>query len=336
MVRRSFSLTLIWGCIKLLKQIELSIIIPVYNSANIFPELYKRLTDVLEKSVPNFEIIAVLDGCKDQSFEVISKFCNVDKRVKLVELSRNFGHQAAVSAGLHAASGNLVIVMDDDLEDPPEVLPQLIAKLNEGFDVVYGIRRQRKRSLVHRLLYKIYYRLLNLLVDIKMPCDVGDFCVMKNKIVRIVNAMPERNMYLRGLRSWSGFKQTGVEYERKDRYANKPGYNIWKYFALAFDAIFSFSYKPLKIVTRIGFIVAFLSLVFGARLLILKLSGQVRDVPGWVSLMLAVIFFAGLQLISIGVIGEYIARIYDEVKQRPKYIINRIRNIGEEAENNGL
>lgn len=311
------------------QSIELSIVIPIYNSANIFPELHKRLIAVLDALTQNFEIITVLDGCKDQSFEVISEYCTNDPRIKLMELSRNFGHQAAVSAGLNTASGNLVAVMDDDLEDPPEILPQLINKANEGYDVVYGIRKQRKRSFAHRFLYKIFYRCLNLLVDIKMPCDVGDFCVMKRKVVRVINAMPERNMYLRGLRAWTGFKQAGIEYERKDRYANKPGYNIWKYFALALDAIFSFSYKPLKIVTRIGFMVAFLSIAFGLRLFVLKLTDQVRDVPGWVSLMLTVVFFAGLQLISIGMIGEYIARIFDEVKQRPKYIVNRSIGIEE-------
>ena len=315
------------------QEIELSIVIPVYNSADIFPELYRRLVSTVEQAVNSFEIIAVLDGCKDKSFDVISQYCRSDSRVKLLEFSRNFGHQAAISAGLYNATGKIVAIMDDDLEDPPEVLLQLINKMKEGFDVVYGIRKRRKRLFLHRLMYSLFYRFFSRLVNIKMPHDAGDFCVMKSHIVKVLNNMPETNRYLRGLRWWSGFKQTGIEYERDKRFANVSGYSFKKYFALAFDAMFSFSYKPLRLVSIIGITMALVSFIFGARLIILKLIGRVADVPGWASLMVAIIFFSAVQLIWIGIIGEYIARIYDEVKQRPKYIVMRSIGFGEEDSN---
>jgi dolichol-phosphate mannosyltransferase len=314
---------------------ELSVVIPVYNSANIFPELHRRLTIALQPIVQDFEVIAVLDGCSDNSFDVIAKYCEVDKRIKLLELSRNFGHQAAITAGMQTATGELVIIMDDDLEDPPEILPQFLSKIKEGFDVVYGVRRKRKRSLFINAMYKSYYRLLSRLVDVKMPYDAGDFCIMKRKIVNILNDMPERNMYLRGLRAWSGFRQTGLEYDREDRFANRPGYNLRKYFALAFDAIFSFSYKPLRYVFGLGLAIASISFMLAIIITILKIFNSIRDVPGWTSLLLAVLCLAGVQLISIGIIGEYVLRIYDEVKQRPKYIIGKSIGVAE-VNKNGL
>jgi glycosyltransferase involved in cell wall biosynthesis len=312
------------------KRIDLSIVIPVYNSADIFPELYRRLVASLERAVNSFEIIAVLDGCKDKSFEVISRYCLLDKRVKLIEFSRNFGHQAAISAGLFASTGEMVAVMDDDLEDPPEVLLQFIEKMREGFDVVYGIRKKRKRSVVYRYLYLLFYRFLGRIADLKMPYDAGDFCIMRGCVVKVLNDMPERNRYLRGLRAWSGFEQTGIEYDREERFSSISGYSFKKYVALALDAIFSFSYKPLKFVSVIGMMIALISFIVGVRLIFLKLTGQISDVPGWASLAVSILFLTGIQLVSIGIIGEYIARIYDEVKQRPKYIVRR--SIGLEGE----
>lgn len=302
---------------------DLSIVIPVYNSADIFPELYHRILVNIEPSVGSFEIIAVLDGCKDNSFHVIAEHCRRDNRVRLIELSRNFGHQAAITAGLAVASGRCIAVMDDDLEDPPEILVKLLTKMNDGYDVVYGIRKKRKRSFFYRFLYRLFYRLLGRMVDLKMPYDAGDFCVMKDDVVKVLNGMPERNRYLRGLRAWSGFRQTGIEYSRGERLGSRSGYNLRKYIALALDAIFSFSYKPLKFVSITGIIIAFTSFLLGIRLIFLKMSGEIPDVPGWASLAVATLFLSGIQLVSLGVIGEYIARIYDEVKQRPKYIIQR-------------
>jgi len=307
---------------------QLSIVIPVYNSADIFPELYQRIAKATHGRSYDLEIIAVLDGCKDRSFEVISGLQQTDMRIRVIEFSRNFGHQAALSAGLQAASGDMVAIMDDDLEDPPEILVSMIEKLREGYDVVYGVRRKRQRSLAHRFLYRQFYRLLAMLVDTKMPYDAGDFCVMRRKVVDALNSMPERNIYLRGLRAWSGFRQVGFDYDRGARFSSGSGYSLKKYFSLAFDAIFSFSYKPLKFVSRIGLLIALASFFFAVRLIVHKLSGKITEVPGWVSLFVSVLFLSGIQLIAIGVIGEYISRIYDEVKQRPKYIIQRTVGFG--------
>jgi polyisoprenyl-phosphate glycosyltransferase len=313
------------------KSIDLSIVIPVYNSADIFPELYRRIVEAVKPTVENFEIIAVLDGCRDRSCDVISEYHFSDERIKLIEFSRNFGHQAAISAGLLAAGGRMIAVMDDDLEDPPEVLVQLMNKIKEGFDVVYGIRRKRKRSFFYRYLYRLFYRLLGRLVDLQMPYDAGDFCIMRDQVVKALNAMPERNRYLRGLRAWSGFRQTGIEYDREDRFANTSGYSFKKYIALALDAVFSFSYTPLKFVSITGIIIALASFLLGARLIYLKLTGGIPDVPGWASLAVSVLFLSGIQMVSIGIIGEYISRIYDEVKQRPQYIIKQTIGLGEEG-----
>lgn len=300
--------------------VELSVVIPVYNSANIFPELHRRLTTVLEGVVSAYEIIAVVDGARDNSFEVIQAIAKIDCRVKAMEFSRNFGHQAAVTAGLEIATGNLVAIIDDDLEDPPEILPSMISKIHEGFDVVYGIRRKRKRSLLHRFLFKAFYRILGALVDLKLPGDAGDFCVMSRRIVQALNAMPENNRYLRGLRAWAGFDQTGIEYERGSRLANESGYSFGKYCKLALDAIFSFSYKPLEYVSKFGLIVALCSFFYGVYV---ASVGKILVAPGWASLFIAILFFSGVQLLSVGIIGQYLARIYDEIKQRPKYIVKR-------------
>ena len=299
---------------------EISVIIPVYNSANIFPELYQRLAAILEKTVSSFEIIAVVDGCRDHSFDVIQDIGQRDGRVKAIEFSRNFGHQAAITAGLSLAAGDMVAIMDDDLEDPPEALPLLVARIRDGFDVVYGIRRKRKRSRLHRFFFTAFYRILSGLVDVQMPGDAGDFCVMTRRVVRALNTMPENNRYLRGLRAWAGFDQTGIEYERGQRLANESGYSFGKYFKLALDAIFSFSYKPLEYVSKIGLVIAASSFIYGLYVIFL---GRILVAPGWSSLFIAILFFSGVQLISIGIIGQYLARIYDEIKQRPKFIIKR-------------
>ena len=299
---------------------ELSVVIPIYNSANIFPELYQRLTAAVGQTVSSFEIIAVVDGCRDRSFDVIQGIAQRDGRVKAIEFSRNFGHQAAITAGLSLAAGDMVAIMDDDLEDPPEALPLLVARIRDGFDVVYGIRRKRKRSWLHRFFFTAFYRILSGLVDVQMPGDAGDFCVMTRRVVRALNTMPENNRYLRGLRAWAGFDQTGIEYERGQRLANESGYSFGKYFKLALDAIFSFSYKPLEYVSKIGLVIAASSFIYGLYVIFL---GRILVAPGWSSLFIAILFFSGVQLISIGIIGQYLARIYDEIKQRPKFIIKR-------------
>lgn len=311
--------------IKLLQdhKMALSVVIPVYNSAEIFPELYRRLCNVLKDNVDSFEIVAVLDGCIDNSCEVIYKINLQDKKVKIVEFSRNFGHQSSVAAGLEHASGEMVVIMDDDLEDPPEILPKFISKLKEDFDVVYGIRRRRKSSLLHRIAYFLFYRIMGKLTDVKIPYDAGDFCIMRRYVVDALNSMPEKNRFIRGLRAWSGFRQTGIEYERGGRLAGTSGYTMRKYLRLAMDGIVSFSYRPLNYISISGIIIALFGFFVGMGLIALKLMGSVKDVPGWTSLAFLLLFFSGVQLISLGIIGAYISRIYDEVKHRPKYIIRR-------------
>jgi polyisoprenyl-phosphate glycosyltransferase len=246
-----------------------------------------------------------------------------DKRLKMIEFSRNFGHQAAITAGLKFVSGATVVVMDDDLEDPPEILPQFLAKLNAGHDVVYGVRKKRERSLLYRVMYRMFYRLLGYLVALKIPYDAGDFCAMRKPVVDTINAMPESNRFLRGMRAWCGFAQTGLEYDRGQRYASESGYTLKKYFALAFDAIFSFSYKPLKFVSLAGFVVAIISFLYALRLIMAQLRGDFEGVPGWASLQVSILVLSAIHLIAIGIVGEYLARIYDEVKQRPKFVIKR-------------
>lgn len=307
----------------MVERVELSVVIPVYNSAEIFPELHRRLVETLSDTVQSYEIIAVVDGCTDNSAEVIETNIKENPHLKMVELSSNFGHQTAITAGLELSSGEMVVVMDDDLEDRPELLPKFLSKAQEGYDVVYGIRKKRKVSIYRRFAFSFFYRLLNKLSAIDMPYDSGDFCLMKRPIVEALNAMPETNRYIRGLRTWLGLKQVGIEYERGRRPTGQSGYRLINYIKLAMDGILSFSYKPLTYVSVIGFVVASASFLAGMRLIILKFMQESIDVPGWASIMVAVLFIGGVQLISVGILGQYIARIYDEVKQRPKFVIKR-------------
>ena len=313
-------------------RVEMSVVVPVYNSANIFPELHKRLVASLETCVDSFEIIAVLDGCRDDSYEVIRGLSTDDRRIKIIEFSRNFGHQAALTAGLLHASGTMTAIIDDDLEDPPELLPRLVEKIREGNDVVYGVRRKRKRSWILRVMYSWFYRILGNLVDINIPYDAGDFCVITHRVVLVLRSMREQNRYLRGMRAWAGFRQTGVEYEREQRFADTPGYSLKKYIALALNAIFSFSYKPLKYVTLLGLLVSLASFEEAFRIIFLKLTGKLVEVPGWAYLSVTILFLFGIQFTAMGVMGEYVARIYDELKQRPQFVIRNKVGFGESGE----
>lgn len=308
---------------------DISVVIPVYNSAEVFPELYRRLSLTLKENFLKYEIITVIDGCRDNSFSVINQLALQDPQLKIIEFSRNFGHQAAVTAGLQFAAARNIAIIDDDLEDPPELLPAFLKKAEEGFDVVYGVRRKRQRSVLHRLLYRLFYRVSGSLSDISIPNDAGDFCVMTRRVRDTLISMPENNRYLRGMRAWVGFRQTGIEYSRDRRYAGQPGYSIRKYIQLAFNGIFSFSYKPLKYVTFFGILIALVSFEEIGRIIFLKFSGQMRDVPGWTYLTVCVLLLSGIQLIALGIVGEYISRIYDEVKQRPKFVIASTVNLEE-------
>jgi|APSaa5957512535_1039671.scaffolds.fasta_scaffold18689_3 polyisoprenyl-phosphate glycosyltransferase len=303
--------------------INISIVIPVYNSAKIFPFLCEQLVTTLESAVDSFEIIAVVDGCSDNSAEVVAQHSEKDSRVKLIEFSRNFGNQMAITAGLQASRGDMVVVMDDDLEDPPDIIPRLIQKAEEGYEVVYAVRKERKISTIRHAVYKAYYRALNKFSSFEIPEDVGDFCLMRRPIVDVLNSMPENNRYIRGLRAWAGFSQAGVEFDRQARHSGISGFDIFRYFKFAFDGIFSFSYKPLFYVTLIGVVISISSLALALILIFLKLTARLPDVPGWASIAVSVLFIGGIQLLSIGILGQYVGRIYDEVKQRPPFIIKR-------------
>ena len=313
---------------------ELSVVIPVYRSAKIFPELYRRLVASLEPVVDGFEIVAVADGNADGSADVIESIHKQDSRVKLIELSRNFGHQVAVTAGIEHANGDMVVVMDDDLEDPPEVIPSFINRAKDGFDLVYGIRRKRKVNIIKRIVYALFYRVINSLSAIPIPYDSGDFCLMRRTVINALNSMPEKNRFIRGLRCWAGFRQTGMEYERESRYAGESGYSIRGYFKFAFDGIISFSYRPLQIVSVVGIVTAFSGFLYALYALAARLTGNLpAETAGWTSLMVAMLFLGGLQLLSVGIIGQYIARIYDEAKRRPHYFTKRL--LGIEGPGNG-
>jgi glycosyltransferase involved in cell wall biosynthesis len=312
------------------EKVEISIVIPVFYSAVIFPTLYDRLVKTLEKMARPFEIIAVVDGCTDNSAAVIAEFNARDPRVKLIEFSRNFGNQMAITAGLRQSKGDMVVVIDDDLEDPPEIIPELVAKAEEGFEVVYAVRRKREISWLRHTAFKSYYRIFSKLSNFEVPEDVGDFCLMRRPIVDVLNSMSESHRYVRGLRSWAGFTQTGVQFDRETRHSGESGFNLVRYFSFAFDGIFSFSQVPLILSTYLGFFISLVGFLLGFALVVAKFMGTLPDVQGWASLAIFILFIGGVQLLSIGLLGQYVGRIYDEVKKRPPYIVKH--SLGFEAE----
>ena len=309
----------------------ISIVIPIYNEEPILQQLYDRLVSASPLWQESFEVILVDDGSSDRSPEIMHTLAQQDSRFKIVSLSRNFGHQPAVSAGIKHASGDAVVVMDGDLQDPPEQLPIFLEKWRSGYDVVYAVRRKRKEGLLKRVAYSTFYRLLNLISDIDIPLDSGDFCVMDRKVVQALNdEMPEQIRFVRGLRAYAGFKQIGVEYERDERAGGEVKYTFKKLVQLALDGLFGFSTFPLRAATYLGFSVAIPSFLLGIffvfhRLFQFKILGfSPADTPGTATLTVALFFFGGLQLIFLGVLGEYIGRIYIEVKKRPYYLVKDI------------
>ncbi|MEI6221553.1 MAG: glycosyltransferase family 2 protein [bacterium] len=301
----------------------LSVIIPIYNEEGNIDALYKRLTASIHKAAETYELIFVNDGSKDNSLPLLKALVEKDKtHVKVIGFSRNFGHQNAVSAGLDCCSGDAAVIIDADLQDPPEIIPELITKWKEGYDVVYAIREQRKgESLFKKFTAWFFYRFLRKITKINIPVDTGDFRLIDRKVIDTLTSMPERNRFLRGLVSWVGFKQTGVSYQRDARHTGTTNYPLKKMVRFALNGITSFSYLPLQLATYLGFFVsvtAFLVILF---FLFLRLFTEI-SVPGFTSLMITVLFLGGIQLITLGIMGEYIGRIYDEVKQRPLYIVS--------------
>ena len=302
---------------------ELSLVIPVYNEQENLTLLYQRLCASLEPITPSFEILFVNDGSQDDSLPILQVLAAKDGRINIIDLSRNFGHQVAISAGLDHAGGRGVIIMDADLQDPPEVLPEFIAKWREGYDVVYAIRAKRKEAWLKRKIYAVFYRLLQRIANIEIPLDAGDFCIMDRRVVDELNDMPERSRFVRGLRSWIGLRQTGLAYERQARNAGRPKYTFSRLVFLALDGLVSFSFIPLRLITLLGSGVSTLSIILAIGYAIKKLTIGLSP-PGFATTIVAILFLAGVQLITIGVIGEYVGRIFEEVKRRPLYIVRRI------------
>lgn len=303
----------------------ISVVIPLYNeSKNVF-ELLNRLNKVLS-NFNEFEIIFVNDGSTDDTLEKLLTISSSNKSIKIISLSRNFGHQIALSAGIDFISKENAILMDGDMQDPPELIPDLINKLKQNYNVVYCVRKKRKENFIKKICYFLFYRILKMLSEVNMPLDSGDFSALDHKAISNLKKFPEKNKYIRGLRSWIGFRQTSFEYERDERYKGVPKYNFISLTKLALDGFFSFSNFPLKIATMSGFIITFFCILYILYILINKIFIGVAP-QGWSSLMIIVLFLGGLHLLVLGIIGEYIARIYDQVKGRPDYIIDFTNNI---------
>jgi len=303
--------------------IELSIIVPIYNEEQVIPELYERLTNTVADITPNYELIFVNDGSKDRSFIQLKNLAKKDKQVFYINFSRNFGHQIAVSAGLDACRGNAVVIIDADLQDPPELIADLYARYNEGFEVVYAKRATREGdTLFKKMTAKLFYRLLSYLTRINIPLDTGDFRLIDRKVVDCLNQMPEQNKFLRGQIAWLGFRQSEVLFDRKERKYGTTGYSLQKMIRLALDGITGFSDKPLQLVTLLGFLISAVS--FGI-ILYAACSHFVlaRTVTGWTSLIASVALFGGIQLLAIGIIGEYINRMNKNVNNRPLYVLDQ-------------
>ena len=308
----------------------LDAVVPIYNEAEILPELHRRLTSVLESLPFEWRILYVDDGSSDLSPELLAEYADQDGRVCVLHLARNFGQQPAIAAGLAEATADAVVLLDGDLQDPPEVIPDLVRAWNEGNDVVYAVKRKRKESLPKRSLFSLYYYVLGRLSSVDIPANAGNFSLMDRSVVAAINSMPEHNRYVSGLRAYVGGQQTGVEFERAARFAGEPRQSPLKLGRMAVDAFVSYSEVPLRLVTAMGFAVSGVAFVVLLTVLWKKLvSGEA--ILGWASVMTSVLFIGGIQLIAIGVIGEYVGRIYTETKHRPNWVVGRFRNLDESS-----
>ena len=301
----------------------ISYIFPVYNNEGSLQDLYDEVRRVMRTKAKqyDYQFIFVNDGSRDGSYDVLKKLAAKDTAVKVLNLSRNFGHQAAVTAGLDKTTGDAVIIMDADLQDPPEVCAELIAKWREGYQVVYAQRRSRRDSALKRLTANVYYRLLARLSSVDIPRNTGDFRLVDKKVVEVVRTMQEYHRFLRGMFSYVGFKQAAVPFDRHARQGGKSEYTVKKLVKLAKDGIFGFSDAPLRMVTSLGMWVSLLSVVGIAYAVILRLFFPHITVPGWTMIMVAIFFMGGVQLLMLGVIGEYVGRMYNEVRKRPTYVV---------------
>ncbi|MFB9277705.1 glycosyltransferase family 2 protein [Cohnella cellulosilytica] len=310
----------------------LSVVVPMYNEEEVIEVTYRRLQAVLDKLGETYEIVFVNDGSRDRTADIVRSLCAEDRRVKLVEFSRNFGHQIAVTAGMDHASGRTVVLIDADLQDPPELIADMVAKWREGYDVVYGKRIERKgESWFKKLTAAVFYRLLRSMTSVNIPVDTGDFRLMDRKVSDALTSMRERSRFIRGLVSWAGFKQTSVDYVRDERFAGETKYPLRKMIRLSLDAMTSFSTRPLKIASVLGFVLSAAGFIYLFVVLYQRLfTDTTRE--GWTSMIAISLLFHGITLSLLGVLGEYIGRTYEEAKGRPLYLVAEAVNFEEEAE----
>ncbi len=306
-----------------------SIIVPVYNEIESLPLLYERVKNVMEATGESWELLLVDDGSIDGSTELIRELAARDAHVRPVIFARNFGHQLALTAGLDYSRGQAVVIIDADLQDPPEVIPELIAKWREGYEVVYAVRSEREgEGWFKRFTAAMFYRLIYSITDVKIPLDAGDFRLLDRQVVNVLNQMRERHRFPRAMSAWVGFRQTGIEYRRAARFAGETKYPFRKMFRLALDAITGFSYFPLQLATYMGFVSATLSILAIPVVIALRITGS-QAFFGQATTLIAVLFLGGVQLISLGILGEYIGRLYDEAKGRPLYIVREAPEVEE-------
>ncbi len=309
-----------------------SIVIPVFNEEEGLDALFNRVSKVIDGIDESCEVVLVNDGSRDRTGEIIDGFHRKDSRFKAVHFSRNFGHQVAITAGMEHTNGSTVSIIDGDLQDPPELIPEFIAKWKEGFEVVYGVRRSRKGEGYFKLLTaKIFYRVIRSLTHLDIPVDTGDFRLVDRKVADAFLRLRERHRYVRGLVSWVGFRQTGIYYDRAQRGAGETHYPLKKMIKLAFDAVASFSFFPLRLATAIGFFASVMAFLVGIWALYAK-YGAKQAIPGWTSLVLISLFLGGTQLFCLGMVGEYVARTFDEVRNRPLYLVTRLTGFGKTTE----
>ena len=309
----------------------ITVVVPMYNEEEVIAETCRRLREAMDGAGAEYEILLVNDGSRDKTAEIAAGICAADARFRMISFSRNFGHQVAISAGMDYAQGDAIVVIDADLQDPPSVIPQMLEKWREGYEVVYGKRLSREgESAFKKMTSRLFYRFLRSMTEVGIPVDVGDFRLIDRKVRDALKLVNERNRYIRGLISWLGFRSASVGFVREKRFAGETKYPLRKMIRFALDAITSFSYKPLKLASYIGISVSFLSFVY---LLVVIWQRIFTDtaIAGWASSIAVSLFFNGITLIILGIIGEYIGRIYDEVKGRPLYIVSRTVNIGGEA-----
>jgi len=302
-----------------------SLIIPIYNEEATIAELYRRVSALMDRLDAPVELILINDGSRDRSLIMMRELHQKDPRVCYLSLARNFGHQIAVTAGLNFVRGSVVVILDADLQDPPELIPDMLELWRQGYQVIYAQRTQRKKEgWFKRLTAYVFYRLLKRLADVDIPTDTGDFCLMDRQVVDVLNAMPERNRYIRGLRSWVGFRQTSIKFERDPRFAGDVKYTFRKSFSLAINGLVSFSKVPLQISTYVGLFAAFVALIMAILVLYWRFFVPNSPLTGITVIIVAIFFLGAVQLVSIGILGEYIGRIYEEVKNRPLYTLGEV------------